>query len=62
MNAPSKASIASLASIARYWADAPELCDIDHKGEPTVGDLRFCLERCADILVALTSQASGEGE
>lgn len=45
------ASRASVASIARYWAEAPELCDIDKTGDgPTVADLRFCLNRCADLL------------
>ena len=50
----STTSRASVASIARYWADAPELCDISPSpgAEHSVADLRFCLERCADLLEA----------
>lgn len=46
------ASRASVASVARYWADASELADINTSPgqEHTVADLRFCLERCADLL------------
>jgi hypothetical protein len=57
---PSAASRASLASIARYWAEAPELADISHSGEPTIGDLRFCLQRCADLLSAESPADAGE--
>lgn len=54
----SRNSRASIASIARYWADAPELSDISHRGSPTVADLRFCLERCADLLGAPDASAA----
>lgn len=56
----SATSRASIASIARYWAEAPELADISHTGSPTVADLRFCLERCAELLAAF-EPAAAEG-
>lgn len=43
------ASRASVASMARYWSAAAELSDLPGMMGP---DLRFCLERCAELLEA----------
>lgn len=41
------ASRASVASMARYWSETAELSDLPGMMGP---DLRFCLERCAELL------------